>query len=265
MKLTITHTTRYCYDTPVNYGLQQVRLTPVSGPMQTVLDWNIDIVGGNSELQFADQHKNQTLLVQADQNATEVIFTASGTVDTIDTAGVLGNVYGPVPLWHFRQHTARTTPGKAIRALARDLNNSVDLLADLHALSVSILSAAPYNTTSTIAGTTAEEALQLGGGVCQDHSQIFIAAARAAGIPARYVSGYLMMDGRVDQDASHAWAEAHIDGLGWVGFDVSNGISPDERYVRIAVGRDSKEAAPISGMRLGNANESMIVSLQVQQ
>ena len=74
-----------------------------------------------------------------------------------------------------------------------------------------------------------------------------------------------MMNDRVDQDASHAWAEAHIDALGWVGFDVSNGISPDERYVRVAVGPDYKSAAPVSGLRLGTATESMIVSLQVQQ
>ncbi len=74
-----------------------------------------------------------------------------------------------------------------------------------------------------------------------------------------------MMNDRVEQDATHAWAEAYIDELGWVGFDVSNGISPDERYVRLAVGLDAKEASPISGIRLGSATESMIVSLQVQQ
>lgn len=265
MKLSITHVTRYCYDAPVNYGLQQVRLTPVSGPMQQVTDWSVDVTGGNTELAFADQHGNQTLLVQADQGATKVAFTASGTVDTCNSTGVLGKVYGCVPLWHFRQHTPRTAPGKTIRQLSRGLNNANDLVTALHDLSATILKAAPYSTTTTTAATPAEDALQLGGGVCQDHSQIFISAARTAGIPARYVSGYLMMNDRVDQDASHAWAEAHLDGLGWVGFDVSNGISPDERYVRVAIGRDSKEAAPISGMRLGNANESMIVSLQVQQ
>ena len=63
----------------------------------------------------------------------------------------------------------------------------------------------------------------------------------------------------------HAWAEAHVDGLGWVGFDVSNGISPDTRYVRVATGLDYREAAPISGMRYGEGAESMAVSLQIQQ
>ena len=115
--------------------------------------------------------------------------------------------------------------------------------------------------------TTAEEALTLGdGGVCQDHANIFISAARLSGLPARYVSGYLMMNDRVDQDATHAWAEACMSNdLGWVGFDVSNGVSPDERYVRIAVGRDARDAAPIDGLRMGSADEKLIVSLQVQQ
>lgn len=85
------------------------------------------------------------------------------------------------------------------------------------------------------------------------------------GFPARYVSGYLMMDDRIDQDATHAWAEAHISGIGWIGFDVSNCISPDERYIRVATGLDYKEAAPISGMRIGSSEETMSVSLQVQQ
>ena len=74
-----------------------------------------------------------------------------------------------------------------------------------------------------------------------------------------------MMDDRIDQDATHAWAEAHIEGLGWVAFDVSNGISADERYLRLATGRDSTDAAPVSGMRLGDTRETMKVTLQVQQ
>jgi transglutaminase-like putative cysteine protease len=87
----------------------------------------------------------------------------------------------------------------------------------------------------------------------------------AQGFPARYVSGYLMTDDRVEQDASHAWAEAHLDGLGRVGFDVSNAISPDARYVRVATGLDHDGAASISGMRFGVGSENMRVELQVEQ
>jgi len=107
--------------------------------------------------------------------------------------------------------------------------------------------------------------MEIGKGVCQDHSHIFIAAARQAGLPARYVSGYLYMPDHDDQDASHGWAEAHIDGLGWVGFDVSNGISPDTNYVRIAIGRDAQDATPVTGMRMGAGGATMVVSVQVQQ
>jgi transglutaminase-like putative cysteine protease len=84
-------------------------------------------------------------------------------------------------------------------------------------------------------------------------------------IPARYVSGYLMMNDRVEQDATHAWAEAWVHGLGWVGFDVSNGISPDPRYVRVATGRDYREAAPVTGISFGSVTGDLTVSLAVEQ
>ena len=265
MKLKITHTTRYSYDAPVIYALQQVRLRPSSSKHQTVHDWAIDIDGGAPELTFTDQYGNDTLLVQADQGTTEVKITVAGEIETHTSDGVFGKIYGTAPLWHYVQDTPRTKTGRGIQKLAKTVKSGPDTLASLHDLSKAILAAVPYGQADTFAGTTAEDALTAGGGVCQDHAQIFVAAARHAGIPARYVSGYLMMNDRVDQDASHAWAEAHLDGLGWVGFDVSNRISPDERYVRIATGRDSRDAAPITGMRLGTASESMIVSLQIQQ
>ena len=122
-----------------------------------------------------------------------------------------------------------------------------------------------YATGTTGVRTTAEQALEAATGVCQDHSHIFIAAARMTGIPARYVSGYLMMNDRIDQEATHAWAEAHVDGLGWVGFDVSNGISPDTRYVRVATGRDYRDAAPITGISYGAATEDLNVVVAVEQ
>ena len=265
MKLRIQHTTKYHYDAPVSYGLQQIRLIPANSKHQTVQSWAVDIKGGSTELEFEDQYQNKTLLVKADPETTELSVDVVGEVETHCSDGVFGKVYGTAPLWHFRQSTPRTQAGRGVRKLAKTLQKAPDILDGLHALSSAIIDAAPYSMTDTEAHTTAEEALSAGGGVCQDHAQIFVSAARVAGIPARYISGYLMMNDRVDQDASHAWAEAHLDGLGWVGFDVSNRICPDERYVRIATGLDSHDASPMSGIRLGSARESMIVSLQVQQ
>ncbi len=118
---------------------------------------------------------------------------------------------------------------------------------------------------TTSVATNAESALEAGRGVCQDHSHIFLSAARLLKIPARYVSGYLLMEGIDEQTASHAWTEAHIDGLGWVGFDAANNVCPNDRYVRLATGLDYRDAAPISGVRLGGAVESLAVHINVGQ
>lgn len=264
MELTINHTTRYTYDLPVQYALQKLRLRPSDSPMQKVLEWDVSVENGIVEATYSDHLRNLTSLVSADRATQEILITARGRVETADTAGVLGKVYTRAPLWYFQQPTERTVAGRGVTALSKMVDGT-DVLGQLHNLSAAILAAVPYRAGHTETTTTVEEALTIGAGVCQDHAQIFIAAARAAGLPARYVSGYLMMNSRVDQDASHGWAEVHLDDLGWVGFDVSNGISPDERYVRLAIGRDAKEAAPIAGMRIGSSNESMIVSVQVQQ
>ena len=135
----------------------------------------------------------------------------------------------------------------------------------LHDLSARVLAGASYAKGATDTRTTGEQAVAAGQGVCQDHAHIFIGIARQLGVPSRYVSGYLLMDGQVEQEATHAWAEAHVEGLGWTGFDISNGISPDARYVRLATGRDYREAAPILGISYGAAMEETAVEVRVTQ
>ena len=117
----------------------------------------------------------------------------------------------------------------------------------------------------THVGSTAEEAVQAGHGVCQDHAHVFVACARAMGVPARYVSGYLAMEERTEQQAMHAWAEAFVPDLGWVGFDPPNGVCPDLSHVRVATGLDYRDAAPVSGLRFGAGGEELTVSVAVQQ
>jgi transglutaminase-like putative cysteine protease len=160
--------------------------------------------------------------------------------------------------------TPRTEPGAGTRALIKDMTAQPGI-PELHALSDRIRSVVPYALGASEPDWSAEDAIAAGEGVCQDHTHIFIACARALQIPARYVSGYLMLNETTTQDAMHAWAEAHVDGLGWVGFDVSNGVSPDTRYVRVATGLDYSDAAPISGTRIGGANEELQVRIYVTQ
>lgn len=268
MQLKITHVTTYSYDTPVHYALQQLRLTPRSGHGQTILNWESTITGGQKQASFDDQFVNHTELVKVDEGAEHVEIVSEGLVDVIDQQGVIGRHKGFAPLWLFLGATRMTAPGPGLRQLARSFKTDMggeDTLTQMHALSARIADLVRYETGRTDMATDAETALAAGHGVCQDHAQIMIAVARLLGHPARYISGYLMMNDRVDQDATHAWCEVWTDPLGWVGFDVSNGISPDARYVRVATGRDSRDAAPIIGLRQGAGEETLNVTLQVQQ
>ncbi|MDX8493142.1 transglutaminase family protein [Mesorhizobium sp. VK22B] len=264
MRLKITHRTEYRYDAPVQYLLQRLRLLPVSGPTQTVVSWAIKIDGAREEVRFTDHFGNDTRLVSAEGGHNIITVEAAGEVTTRDTAGVSGPHHGFAPLWLFGQETQLTTAGDGIRQLATSVGEGTDI-ERLHGLMMTIRERVDYKPGTTSAVTPAEEALTLKAGVCQDHSHIFAAAARVMGFPARYVSGYLMMDVSVEQAASHAWAEAHVLGLGWVAFDPANGISPDERYVRVATGRDYRDASPVSGILLGQAEEKLAVAVTVEQ
>lgn len=264
MRLKIRHSTRYLFDTPVSYGLQQLRKTPKTGHQQWVLDWVTRIEGGKKEVRFEDHHHNLVELISFDRDATELVVTSEGEVDLKQNHGVIGRHPGPSPLWLYTHQTARTQPGSAVKALARTLTSEVDL-DRLHELMSAVHDAVRYGVGTSHPEWNAEEVLAHGAGVCQDHSHVFLSAARHIGFPARYVSGYLMLDDRVDQDAMHAWAEVHIDGLGWVGFDPANGISPDTRYVRVATGLDYEEAAPVTGTRIGGSGEALDVQIEVAQ
>lgn len=264
MRLKISHRTEYRYDAPVQYALQRLRLVPRGGRTQTVHSWSLKIDGASEEARFVDQFENETRLVSVSGDATTIGIDAWGEVETFDTAGVFGEHRGFAPLWLFQPETDLTRSGEAIRELAGSMGEGSDL-ERLHRLMATITEKVAYTIGVTHPGTTAEEALRQGSGVCQDHAHVFASAARLMGFPARYISGYLMLNDTVDQAASHAWAEAHVPALGWVAFDAANGISPDERYVRMAVGRDYRDAVPVSGIRLGQAQEQLAVSVTVEQ
>jgi transglutaminase-like putative cysteine protease len=248
----------------VSFGLQQLRKTPKTSAQQSILSWETRVAGGRKELSFEDHHRNTTELISFDKDTTELVVTSAGEVDLTDTHGIVGAHVGPAPLWLYRRPTPRTRARSGARALLRGLAED-DTLPRLHALSAAILEAVAWEVGATGSDATAEDALEAGRGVCQDHAHIFLACAREMGLPARYVSGYLMLGDRTAQDAMHAWAEAHVPGLGWVGFDISNGISPDTRYVRVATGLDYADAAPVSGTRVGGASESLEVRIDVAQ
>lgn len=264
MHLNITHTTEYVYDEPMPYALQRLRLTPQTGPCQVVDDWSVKVDGATVEASYDDHFGNRVSLVETEGPQRRVKVVAKGVITTQDKAGVFGIHTGNAPLWLFLRETPLTRPGKLVRELAKSSTGDSEL-SRVHTLMENIHRRVAYVPGSTDIETTAETALEAGKGVCQDHAHLVISAARLMNLPARYVSGYLMMEEVEEQTATHAWAEVHLQGLGWVGFDAANNVCPDDRYVRIASGLCYRDCAPISGMRIGPAGETLNVSVTVQQ
>jgi len=298
MRIAVHHTTIYRFERPATHGLQRLHLRPRDGAGQQVLDWSLDIAGARVEQEYDDHNQNHTTLISFGLNAAglnaaglnaaglnaaglnagadgghgdlhAVAITTRGLVETVDRAGVVGPHTGFAPLWMFTNQTELTRPGAAMRALIARFGPAAPVchnaLEVLHGLAEAVRDGVAYEPGRTLATTTAEASMAAGHGVCQDHAHIFIGAARALGMPARYVSGYLLMDDAVGQQASHAWAEAHVPGLGWVGFDVSNRMCPDARYVRLAVGVDYRDAAPVTSVTQGGGPCDLAISLEVAQ
>ena len=174
----------------------------------------------------------------------------------------------PAPFWlrntGLARHDASFDP--VIEGLADRAADPTQRVAVLHDLMERISARVAYKTGVSTVDTTAVEALTRGAGVAQDEAHIFIACCRRLGVPARYVSGYLRNDdpelhvGRT----SHSWAEAWVPGLEWVGFDPANGISPRGDSLRVAVGLDYRDAAPVSGRRVGFGDAKMTVDCAVR-
>lgn len=262
MQIAIRHRTTYRYDQPALYSVQSLRLTPAGSNGQRIASWRIEAPGIERAATFVDGFGNRAHLITVDGPHQEIAIEVRGEVETVDTAGVVEGTPEPAPVVLYLRETVLTRPSPALRELAQAAGGE-DALARLHDLLRCIRERVAYETGATHAATTAAQALQRGSGVCQDHTHIFIAAARSLDIPARYVSGYLWTPLDTPLNAQHAWAEAHVSGLGWVGFDVANGICPDDRYVRVAVGLDYASAAPVRGSRRGGGEEALEVQVEV--
>lgn len=264
MLISVRHVTRYRYAGPVSYTIQSLRLTPLSFTGQRVLDWQVRASGAGPGLQFRDGFGNIVHLLTINAGHEELAIEAGGTVETQDCNGVVAGLTKGAPPRVFLKETAQTKPDAAIRSLAESVQRK-DTLETLHALLGAVRDWVEYVLGATDTHTGAAEALADGKGVCQDHTHIFISAARVLAIPARYVTGYLLLDGQGMAEAHHAWAESWVEGLGWVGFDVANRICPTDRYVRLAAGLDAGYAAPIVGSRRGGETETLDVSVTVEQ
>ena len=264
----INHQTIFDYETMPQSVVQRLHLTPLNNSQQHVINWDIEVNGGTIVLKSADYHGNRIHLCNQHSSPQNFQIICRGQVNVIDTNGIVGEHDNDVPLAMFKNATSLTLPGPHLRRIGKDMNKltkSDDELNVLHTLSARLADAIKYTKGKTDTSTTAEMAMEIGAGVCQDHAHAFIAVARYLGFSARYVSGYLLMRDKKFQNASHAWAEVFTKGLGWVGFDISNGISPDDRYVKLASGFDYADVAPLSGVRFGSGEEQIATRIMISQ
>ena len=178
MLISIHHRTLYQYDRPFNHAIQALRLTPPSGESQTIRSWAITCPGIDRAAHYQDAFGNRVHLVTPPGETDGLIIEASGVIETIDRAGVIGATHESVPPSIFLRSTAKTVESPAITNFASQCRRSTRL-DTLHALLSSIHETVTYDTDSTYALTTAAEAFRAKRGVCQDHAHIFIEIGRA--------------------------------------------------------------------------------------
>jgi transglutaminase-like putative cysteine protease len=264
-RLHVRHETRYEYEARVAYSVQRLHLTPSAFDSQRVEHWAISAPGIDTALVYTDGFGNRVHVTTVMDFSGPVTIVAEGVVHSTDSSGIIKGLLSAAPEAVYLRQTKATQPSAAMKAMAERVSGRrTKALETLHLLMGDIHEHVTYELGSTHAHTTAAEAYADGRGVCQDHAHIFAGTARAMGIPARYVTGYLVTGEGASSTAAHAWAEALVPDLGWVGFDPANCKCPTDHYVRVAAGLDATDAAPVRGARRGGLSEAMTVEVKVE-
>jgi transglutaminase-like putative cysteine protease len=262
VQLHIRHETFYRYGEPVKRSMQNLRLTPRRDPMQRALSWNM-ATPGHCRSQV-DAYGNIVHLLTLDEPHKEIRIVVNGIVETEDRPLVSLPDEGQLSPLAFLAETPLTRPDEAIATFARPrLQSGGDLQGKLLELAHALCEEVRYETGATDVHESASRAFARGAGVCQDHSHIYIACCRSAGIPARYVSGYFYA-GPGGEIASHAWVDVWTGReQGWMSIDVTHRGPTDGRHCRLAVGRDYLDACPVRGVRRGGGAEEMQVAVRI--
>ena len=265
MQLTVHHTTEYRFTDAVRHSVHYLRLSPRTQAGQFVKTWRIKSTGSLAPWTDGYGNEMRTLFIETDHNRLRV--EASGVVLTEDAAGVFRGDGETLPPPYWLRQTPLTAPGPDLRLFVEDLPAAArgdDRLEALHELSRRLSRHLAFDHDRTTIDTTASGAFAAGRGVCQDFAHIMLSCCRHLGVPARYVSGFLFTGNDAQINATHAWIEAHVPGLGWVGFDAANDICPTEHYIRLAIGLDYRECSPINGVRFGAGEAMLEVSVTVR-
>jgi transglutaminase-like putative cysteine protease len=258
----IRHETRYRYERPVKYSVQSLHLTPRRDLSQRALAWNI--VAPGRRLEQIDAYGNISHLLTIEEPHREIRIVVHGVVETADADARLDD--GPLSPLAYLAPTQLTLPNEDLKAFAQGaLSKVTEPRQRAQALAEAVYGAVRYRSGTSDVQDTAAVAFKSGEGVCQDQAHVFIASARAVGMPARYVSGYLYT-GDANDAASHAWVDVWLGAeIGWQSMDVTHQRPAVRTYCRLAVGRDYLDAAPVRGMRQGGGGEKMEANVLVAE
>jgi transglutaminase-like putative cysteine protease len=265
----IEHTTVFTYTGPITETMMELRLMPLDGHGQRLLDFTLEINPRVKVATYRDGYGNLVHYFNLLRAHQKLRVTSRSLVEMGD--GAAAEEADDALVWDFLRFRAPVTDEPGVRALAArhapaDPESGPAVEDALDNLTLAISRDFTYDPAVTNVYTEVAEVLELRAGVCQDFAHLFIAGARAMGVPARYVSGYIHVpgEGGVMEGASHAWAEAWVPGAGWAGFDATHPVRAGENHVRVAVGRDYRDAAPTRGVYVGIATGTMTVNVRTR-
>jgi transglutaminase-like putative cysteine protease len=268
MRLEIVHSTRYRYSGPIAESVMELRLRPMDGNGQRCLEFELDVSSRTEPRTYRDGYGNNVHYFNLVRPHTRLSVTSRSVVETgheRDTDPGEDLVHD---FLRFRS-PVKDVPG--VRQLASrhpiaEPSSGPSVEKALDELTLAISRDFAYDRAVTNVYSAVDDVLALRAGVCQDFAHLFTAVARAMGVPARYVSGYIHAPGASGPaTASHAWAEAWVPGRGWVGYDATHPVHTSEYHVRLAVGRDYTDAAPTRGVYVGSATGTMEVRVRTRE
>jgi transglutaminase-like putative cysteine protease len=279
MKHHIIHDTVFHYDALVTESIMEVRLRPRDDEQQRCQQFNLSITPKTVVHEFIDSLGNhihhfdvpaphQSLLVRAESVVEVWIPDPRPTTMPIDSWQTLDAVRTTPLLDMLLPSTfAIATPHLLAFMQQYMFTREYDPLTTIERIARTLYETITYTPQSTSVDSPIDLVLEQRQGVCQDIAHVMIAICRQLGIPARYVSGYLYHrrddNDRSQADATHAWVEAWIPTIGWVGIDPTNNIWTSERHIRMAIGRDYADVPPTRGVYRGNASERLEVAVNV--
>ncbi len=266
MLFELKHQTTFEYSSPVTESLMEFRLTPVTDSCQRVLQHRSHVTPLRQIQQHLDYLGNtvSTFNIQAPHDRVQVCF--ESLVETFAGSRRTGELRG-LARFDSLQPSSRTkwTPAFLDYAQRFASLRGAENRQAAEEIRSAIFEGFRYDTAATHSGSTINDLLEGGAGVCQDFSHLMIALCRWLAIPARYVSGYVLTESASEGAvASHAWVEVYDPVSGWVGIDPTHNKWVEEHHIRIGVGRDYDDVAPNKGVYRGSAEELVSVAVHLR-